>query len=280
MTTIQSQEASLQQLRETITQLANTVAASERRHTAISRTVRYGALAFVVFVAAVGYAASDMIVAYASQQSWWNQIEGKIAHQPPEMVPDPGQNTVGKILMSLASTEALDAALVKVLQSAAAIAATEAQSTPTFLECVNSKPLDPSQKSKGPLCFAKAAVEDLGQYYLNDDGKLPVLKDPQDPQAVMKHNTKMMEATFMAAGQIVVDASVLVHRLRRDSDFLRSKAADPGLSGIKDELARLNMVLRAVPVMATEMNVMNRHMGTMSYSMGSTMGRMGNIMPW
>jgi hypothetical protein len=53
MTTIQSQEASLQQLRETITQLANTVAASERRHTAMSRTVRYGALAFVVFVAAV-----------------------------------------------------------------------------------------------------------------------------------------------------------------------------------------------------------------------------------
>ena len=28
------------------------------------------------------------------------------------------------------------------------------------------------------------------------------------------------------------------------------------------------------------MDVMNRHMANMSYSMGSTMGRMGNIMPY
>ncbi len=89
MTTIQNQEKSLQQLNETVTQLANAVAASERRHAAMSRTVRWGALVFVVFVAAVGYAASDMILAYANQQRWWNQIEGGIAHQPPEMVQDP-----------------------------------------------------------------------------------------------------------------------------------------------------------------------------------------------
>ena len=279
MTTIQNQEKSLQQLNETVTQLANAVAASERRHAAMSRTVRWGALVFVVFVAAIGYAASDMILAYANQQRWWNQIEGGIAHQPPEMVQDPTQNTVGGILMSLAGTEALDAALVKVLQSAAAIAATEVQSTQGFLDCVNSKPLNPSEKSQGPLCFSKAAVEDLGQYYLDDEGKMPVLEDPQDKQAVMKYNTKMMEATFMAAGQIVVDSAVLVHRLRRDSDYLRSRAEDPGLSGIKNELARLNHVLLAVPAMANEMNVMNHHMATMSYSMGSTMGRMGDIFP-
>ena len=279
MTTNQNQETSLKQLSETVAQLASTVAASERRHAAMSRTVRWAVVASIVVVAAIGYAASDTIMAYADQHRWWNQIRGQIAQQPPEMVEDPTQNTIGKILMSLGGTEALDAAIVKVLQSAAAIAATEVESTQGLLDCVNSKSLNPSETPTGRLCFAKAAVEDLGQYYLEDNGKMPVLENPQDPQAVLAYQTKMMEATFMAAGQVVVDSAVLVHRLRRDSDFLRSKAADPGLSGIKNELTRLNHALHLVPAMAAEMNIMNRNMAAMSYSMGSTMGRMGDILP-
>ena len=275
----QNQEIPVEQLSETISQLANAVAASERRHAAMSRTIRWVALAFIVFVSVIGYAVSDMIMAGEDQQRWWNQIEGMIAHQPPEMVQDPTQNTVGKILMSLAGTEALDATIVKVLQSAAAIAATEIESTQGFLECVQSKPLNPSEKSKGRLCFANAAVEDLGQYYLDDDGNMPALPDPEDQQAVMAYNTKMMEATFMAAGQIVVDSAVLLHRVRRDSDYFRSEIRDPTLSGIREELAQLNRVLLAVPAMANEMNVMNRHMASMRYNMGSTMGRMGDIIP-
>jgi hypothetical protein len=46
------------------------------------------------------------------------------------------------------------------------------------------------------------------------------------------------------------------------------------------ELHLMNQALRAVPIMATEMNAMNHQMSVMSYSVGSTMGRMGNIIPW
>jgi hypothetical protein len=76
-----------------------------------------------------------------------------------------------------------------------------------------------------------------------------------------------------------------VHRLRRDSDLLRHTVNDIGgvkqtLDGIKYELGIMNIALRGVPVMAGEMGVMNRQMSVMSYGVGSTMGRMGNIMPW
>ena len=81
MTTNHNQEPSIQQLSEAITQLGNTEVASERRRATMSRTVRWGALVLVVLVAAVVYAASHMIMTYADQQRWWNQIEGKIAHQ-------------------------------------------------------------------------------------------------------------------------------------------------------------------------------------------------------
>jgi hypothetical protein len=42
----------------------------------------------------------------------------------------------------------------------------------------------------------------------------------------------------------------------------------------------INTALTAVPVMATQMDLINRNMSSMTYSMGSTMGRMGSWMPW
>ncbi len=96
---------------------------------------------------------------------------------------------------------------------------------------------------------------------------------------------EVMEGITMAGGQAIVDAAVLVHRLRRDSDYVRRKIHQVGgpdqvLRGIENELNRLNIAMAAVPAMANEMNVMNRQMSVMSYSVGSTMGRMGSIMPW
>jgi hypothetical protein len=97
---------------------------------------------------------------------------------------------------------------------------------------------------------------------------------------------KLMEGTFMAAGQTIIDGAVLVHRLRRDSDFLRGKVinqiggTNDLLQGIKDELGRMNGMLVAIPAMANEMNAMNRQMSVMTHGVGSTMGRMGNMMPW
>ena len=101
----------------------------------------------------------------------------------------------------------------------------------------------------------------------------------------MAYAQKIMIATLMAGGQTVVDAAALVHRLRRDSDLLRHTVNDIGgvkktLEGIKNELSTMNMAMRGIPIMAGEMGIMNRQMSIMSYGVGSTMGRMGNIMPW
>ena len=79
--------------------------------------------------------------------------------------------------------------------------------------------------------------------------------------------------------------AALVHRLRRDSDLLRHTINDIGgpsatLKGIEKELHLMNAAMMSIPVMAGEMGAMNRQMSVMSYSVGSTMGRMGNIMPW
>ena len=89
----------------------------------------------------------------------------------------------------------------------------------------------------------------------------------------------------MAGAQSVVDATVLMHRLRRDSDFLRTRLLQTGridkvLDSIGFELETMNQAMRLMPTMAAEMNAMNRNMSVMSYSMGSTAGRMGSMLPW
>ncbi len=80
----------------------------------------------------------------------------------------------------------------------------------------------------------------------------------------------------------IIDTVVLMQRIREDSNEFRNVIGGPGpaLSAIHEELRLMNVALASVPAMAFQMDVMNRHMGSMSHSMGSTMGRMGNWMPW
>jgi hypothetical protein len=81
----------------------------------------------------------------------------------------------------------------------------------------------------------------------------------------------------------VVDVGILMQRVRQDSNQFRDLIEnDPAvaLSGIQQELEVLNRALSSVPVMAAQMDVMNRNMASMTHSMGSTMGRMGSWAPW
>jgi hypothetical protein len=84
----------------------------------------------------------------------------------------------------------------------------------------------------------------------------------------------------MAMGQVLVDGGTMLHCLRRDSDRLRGVVASNGLiqtmNEVHADLVGLNQTLSVVPAMANEMHVMNSSMATM----GSTMGKMGNIVPW
>jgi len=265
----------LQQLTETVARLSDALATSERRHNAMARSIRWASLAFIVLVAAVIYAASDWVKVYAAQQSvHWDPFKKALEQQPP------GLNNV---LMSLMGAEGMEGAMVKVLQASSMVAA---QETMSFQQCVKGREEGTPEEQAKTLCYAKTTVEDLSEFFLDDAGNLPVPPGPDAPrEEQMAYAESLMASTLMATGQTLVDASALVHRVRRDSDLLRRTVNDIGglkrtLDGIKGELRLMNGALRGVPVMATEMNVMNQHMSVMSYGVGSTMGRMGNIMPW
>lgn len=265
----------LEQLTETVTRLSEALSASERRHKFLAKAMRWGALSLVVVMAAIVYAASDLIKVYAASSLSWHQAQSMIANEDPQL---------GGVLMSLADSKELTGAIVKVLQSASMLAAHETQS---YLACVKERSQLPTQQQRdNKLCFSKAAVEDLGTFYLDDNNELP--RPPAvdaSPQEKMAYNMKMMEGTLMAAGQSIVDGAALIHRLRRDSDLVRKTVNQIGgvsdlLRGIRNELQMMNGMLTSIPAMANEMNVMNRQISVMSYSMGSTMGRVGNMMPW
>jgi hypothetical protein len=263
----------LQQLSESVSQLCEALAASERRRMATARAVRWGALAFIVLVAAVLYAASDQLKAFAAQISW-DSYEQQMAQQPPAL---------DQILMSLMNSEQLQGALVKVLQSTSMIAASESAD---YVACEAERAALPPEEQKAKLCFTRTPVEDLGEFYLNGDGTMPQAPGPgASQQEQMAYAQKLMASTIMAVGQVAVDGAVLVHRIRRDSDRFRETVNKIGgvretLNAIRDELHMMNGALLSVPAMANEMNVMNRQMSVMSYGVGSTMGRMGNIIPW
>lgn len=267
--------ADLQQLTETVTRLSEALAVSDRRHKAMVQAIRWGALTFIVLVGAMAYAASDMVKAYAANALTWDQAQQMIAKEDPKL---------DGILMSFMDSKELTGTLVKVMQSASMLASHE---TNSYLDCVEERNgLATEEERKNKLCYSRAAVEDLGEFYLDDNNKLPIPPGPDAaPQEKMDYNMKLMEGTLMAAGQSIVDGAVLIHRLRRDSDLLRKTVSEIGgvnalLRGINNELRMMNGMLTSIPAMANEMNVMNRQISVMSYSVGSTMGRMGNIMPW
>lgn len=92
-------------------------------------------------------------------------------------------------------------------------------------------------------------------------------------------------AIVVATGSVLVDAGVLMHRVREDSNLFRGAVESMGgpnelLRGIQNELHAMNMALASVPVMAVQMDAINRNMSVMSHGVGSTMGRMGSWMPW
>lgn len=269
----------LNQLAASVAHLSEALAASERRHVAIARSMRWGALAMVVTLSAGFYVASDWMKAYAAQLvplGYLGQMEQQMAISEPKL---------NGVLQSLGKTTELDGALVKVLQSASMVAMMEAgrpgdEQQESFAQCIAERADDPDK-----LCYADTAVQDLGEYFLDANGQ-PL--SPPGPDASgeqqAKYHADVMAATMMVGGQVVVDMAALIHRLRRDSDQLRGvisqRPVSNTLAAIQGELHNLNQTLTAVQVMAAQMDIMNRHMATMSYSMGSTMGRMGDFMPF
>lgn len=88
-------------------------------------------------------------------------------------------------------------------------------------------------------------------------------------------------AVIHSAVTTMVDTVVLMQRIRDDSNAFRDLIGGPvpALHGMEREMQAINRALASVPIMAIQMDLMNRNMASMSHSMGSTMGRMGSWLP-
>ena len=89
-------------------------------------------------------------------------------------------------------------------------------------------------------------------------------------------------AIVESAVTTAVHTVVLMQRIREDSNSFHEvvDGSSLALGAIQHELEVMNHALLSVPVMAAQMDMMNRNMASMSHSMGTTMGRVGSWVPW
>ncbi|MDM8567093.1 hypothetical protein QUF74_15755 [Candidatus Halobeggiatoa sp. HSG11] len=87
----------------------------------------------------------------------------------------------------------------------------------------------------------------------------------------LKQETSDKNTAGVGMGDVLVDALVLIHRLKLDSDSLRSRLNVSDGSGLfnRSEISR---------VLQGELRLINNTLSVMTHSMGPTMGRMGTMM--
>lgn len=240
-----------QQLSDTVAKLKVALERSEQRLARFERIFRWGALVFVLCLSVILSLGNSNINNAFAQRPTSDQAG----------IPD-DENIVAalnKINNSMEGMRMMASMMNMGIQSALA----EAMTAPSGDEkCAK----DVSKLKHELYCYTYKHTERKAQEMGKDVNQL---SDEQKKQFAE-------QAVMTAAGSVLVDFGILAHRIKQDSDMLRSG----GLKGIKTELSKLNNMVTAIPIMANEMGVMNRQMSVMSHGVGSTMGRMGSWMPW
>ncbi len=254
-----------------VTQLTALLAASERRYAAMTKSFRWLAIliiAGVISAASVGFSLMD--VAVATNNASDSADEGRRSACNPM---DPASMRTKECAFEQVSNF-----FFKMNHMMEGMMASE-----DVIRGVASHNPDVYAASR---TFIKVS-EEIKQFHKENPGK-PISKEliEKRVQEIRKLTPLLMEDFPSVAGQIVVDFAVLVKRLREDSDdfrnYLYGNVPNPSspIGMVARELRLMNGALAAVPAMATQMDLMNRNMASMTHSMGSTMGRMGSWMPW
>ncbi len=276
--TAENQTKSLEQLADTVGQLAQALAASECRRVALSKRIRWGAAVVLVMLGlGVFITFSDLKSAHAANSGGapgagsCNTVECQM--QPISMF----FGMMLQLMEGMMRSDDVHRYMYRVHEDFRTKVDELKQAQKVYVELTGAEPLDPASCSHPSV-----------------DDKCPA--DSKQCRGAVKtvcDNAQWMgqalQQRFPAlAGQTVVDMALLVRRLREDSDQFRDYLAarnmqDPKggpVAAVAQELHLMNRALAAVPAMAREMNAMNHQMSVMSYSVGSTMGRMGSVMPW
>jgi len=280
--TAQNHAESLQQLNETVTQFTAALAASERRHAQTARTIRRGALILATLgLAWIGLNTIDVARALDAGSSSGG---GGPASACNPMDPATMQ-TQACAFEQVSSFFFMMNELMKGMMTSDDVIKRLADDDP-FVHQASV----PYEKARQNLDELRSQVMERSSESESSISKEDVEALQNAEQAVANAQRPLqglvMKDFPKVAGQIVVDFAVLVDRLRKDSNdfrgYLEGRYPRPHspIGMVASELRLMNSALASVPAMTAQMDLMNRNMASMTYSMGSTMGRMGNWMPW
>jgi type IV secretory pathway VirB2 component (pilin) len=245
-------------LHDVVVELGHALAASERRTARLERTIRWGALGVLGILALALTALVEPLGTAVAQQG----------ASPSKSV----EEALDRINANLTGPTSTLGMMGQMMYAGINAAVGEAQ---TALA---------SDNTISPLY---GLAYDSLRAHLEHQGVPPDQIDIEKIKAIppQEKGQVLQGAIVAATGSVLVDAGVLMHRVREDSDLFRSVVESMGgpnelLRGIKTELHAMNLALASVPMMAVQMDRMNRNMSVMSHGVGSTMGRMGSWMPW
>jgi len=242
----QENEDRVGELQQLVRDMGGILAASEQRTQRLEHTLRWALLGTLVAMA---------LAAGVAIRPFGNAVAQGV--MPPSKSVEEALDRINQNLMPLGM-------MGQMMQAGIMAAVREAQAAQK----------DPTIQSPLGHYTHRYATEYLKTNHIASDQATPQLMEQVYQQAIME-----------ATGGILVDAGVLLARLRQDSDYFRrflDRVGGPNeiLSGIQGELHHLNLALASVPSMAANMSAMTQQMGVMSYSVGSTMGKAGSWMPW
>jgi hypothetical protein len=245
-------------LRDIVAGLAEILAASERRTTRLERTIRWGVMGILGAVAVILIILLEPLGTTVAQQ----------ATSPSGSV----EEALDRINDNLTGPTSTLGMMSQMMYAGINAAISEAETA-----LANGTTTSPLYGLAYGVLWDHLKSQGVPSEQINIDtiNGIPPLE-----------KTQVLRGAIVAStGSVLVDAGVLMHRVREDSNLFRSVVESMGgpnelLRGIQNELHAMNMVLTSVPVMAAQMDVMNRNMSVMSHGVGSTMGRMGSWMPW
>lgn len=258
--TPQSLSTEDQELSRALAGLTEALAHSERRYSHLARIVRWGTLGIISTFAFAGYLVANQVgIVHA-------QIEGDF---PKASSAVEALNNINANLMVLGEM---------------------GRTLNRFMPAV-----------KGAIMENEDVQRSLAEYFEENPGALtPAGGQPLSADEMeQKKEDLAMKAIVGSFVGTFVDVVVVMQRFRKDSDAFQDFITGPEdvLHGVETQLVDMNKAMKSIPIMAEEMklmnvampsipamavqmDLMNRNMSSMTYSVGSTMGRVGNWMPW
>jgi hypothetical protein len=278
-------EESIQKLTETVNTLAAALAKSEARYRNIERLFRWGALSILAFAGLVSYFAFGLVAKAQTPGAGPDMALTKMLEQLVQLgaaLQDPKNQSLRTQFSE--SVQHVGFVLGSVLSNIVL----SPERSPPWRERRGPVPTAEGAVSRTPGAATSPSPQTArqnpsqqatsGQRSSTPSGAPPVVPLPAS-----------CVPNCITAGEVAQDVAMLLVNLREDSDWLR-RHTDPS-DDTRGQLARMNVALSAVPVMASEMNQMkvamtgemhqmNLSMLSMTRSVGSTMGRFGSMMPW